>query len=270
VTLSKQGYHVFAMRLPGHGYKKKSSHKRGFIPDQSKLPKSLSGYEEYVAFLKNLEKIVKNNEKLNISIIGHSAGGLLTYRLIQQLQDNDQNPILNAIIIDPFFLPQHKIAKNLINMTYDINKYTFKLANKILNLIPLTAQDNKTAFTEWNRDGHYSINMNHLYAVGLVAKEALKDKSNLSPAIQFTKTFYDDIVDYGPIKEAAETTQHNCIWHFSEEEKIPHSPIHWREIQDNTKRKKIETLILNVLNKEVLYCNDRVDLEKNHRQMAIR
>ena len=46
-------------------------------------------------------------------------------------------------------------------------------------------------------------------------------------------TFFPDLEQ---IKEAAKTTQHNCIWHFSQEDKIPHSPIQWREIKDNTKR----------------------------------
>ena len=220
MTLAKQGYHVFAMRLPGHGYKKESNHRRGFIPDQSRFPTGLQGHNDYVAFLERLKKIVRNNKKLSISIVGHSAGGLLAYRLIQQLQDNNQNPIQNAIIIDPFFLPQQKLAKWLINTVYKANQHDFKLPNKILNLIPLTAKDNKLAFTEWDRDGHYTINMNHLYAVALIAKDALKNKSKLSTNIQFTKTFYDDIVDYSGIKQAVATTAHQCIWHFLQDEKI--------------------------------------------------
>ncbi len=249
--LAEKGFHVYAPRLPGHGFKKATGKRH--VPSQKYLPKGKEGVKEYENFSHHLINVISES-KLDTYVIGSSIGGLIAYDVIKKMQENE-NPeyIKKAILVDPYFASANPVARFIMSTFSLLNKYTFNKTSLILGSLYLAPASKKKGLIDWSRPGHLSFNLSNLYAIHLFSQKVQKDKTHIFTPIQITKTHYENIVDYNSIKKLA-TSDNHCIFEFKKHHKVKHGPIHWRQQEDDVGRAKARKIIIDVITKDILYC----------------
>ena len=249
--LAEKGYHVYAPRLPGHGFKKTAGKRE--IPSQKYLPKGLEGVKKYERFTQHIMAVVSET-KLDTYFIGSSIGGLIAYDAIKKMQKNENaRYIKKAVLVDPYFASANPVARFIMSAFVFLNKYTFDKTSLILGSIFLAPSSKKKGLNDWSRPGHLSFNLSNLYAIHLYSQKVQGDRTHIIIPIQITKTLYENIVDYNTLKKLI-TSDNQCIFEFKKQDKVKHGPIHWRQQEDDVGRAKARKIIIDVITKDMLYC----------------
>ena len=229
--LSKRGYHVYAPRLPGHGYQDANGE-----ADQSKFPKNHESqiYRDYADQVYAEAKSVG----LPISIVGLSGGGSIGLDIAGRYPD-----VESATLYDPFLSPAYP-GLVMVHLAIVLDTLTFGAFSKLLRKIPIEFTSAKNNSKDWGRDGHVDFNGGMIYGLSKYGRRAARDAKDSKVPMQIVSSEYENnVVSRQLLADVYRADTETRGWHhYTKDSEVTHAMLHWREFDNDDSRAHLRKL----------------------------
>lgn len=215
------GYNVYIPRLPGHGYKDDAGE------DDSQLVRS-NQKQRYFDFA---ERTYQEAKALGgpVHVMGLSVGGNIALAVAEKHAD-----VKSVTAYAPFVQP--KAGSILFGIFHVLDKVTFGLAGRLLNLVPFGwGKEAEEQTASGLRPGHAKFKLGHIYAASEMGRELIKNAEKIQAPVQFFTTAVDDAAKLQSIQAVHDKSggdPENGWYFYHENEGVPHPMVHPMEAKD--------------------------------------
>jgi len=236
--LHGRGYNVYALRMPGHGFLDDSGKS-----DSSHLPQP----KDYLQFEELAEKGYQQAKAMGlpIRVLGQSGGGTVAVNLVRRHPDIEQ-----AVLFAPFLGINRTDARILFTAVEKMDKLFGNYPGQALHKITVDVYEGVDPETFGNGEvsRHRTASLGNVYALHRFARSQAQHSRDITVPIQVLSSALDDTSGLYGIRELYEGASANgqAAWvHFTEDEGIPHSMAHIRDVQDKQKVKTVTDIAIN-------------------------
>jgi alpha-beta hydrolase superfamily lysophospholipase len=222
--LHREGFDVYAPRMPGHGFGPS-----GAQEDAGKLPKSA----EWPRYREFAERVYQEARELGgpISVMGISGGADVLLAMMAAHDD-----ISRAVIVAPFMWPKNGYAAFGISLVQGIDAVTGTWGGSWLDGMDFSwGEQFRPKARAWGRPGHWDMKAGNVYALMRFGQSVLGESDRIRTPMQIVATGDDDVAAEGPIRELhqrAGGVGKHAFYYFPKDERVVHPMIHFRENPD--------------------------------------
>ena len=234
--LSERGYHVYAPRLPGHGYLDAEGN-----PTAKNFPQNNEAHR-FREFADQAYAEVKS-VGLPVSIVGLSGGGAVGLDIAGRYDD-----IESATLYDPFLSPAYPTLP-LVHAALFLDKFTFGAASYLLRMIPVVFGGAALNRIEWGRDGHTNFDGGMIFGLSKFGRQAAEAAKDSKVPMQLVSSDYQsNVVSRQMIYDVNEVSSESRGWyHYPTESEVTHPMLHWREFGNDESRAHLRKLTFDFL-----------------------
>ena len=237
-----RGFNVFAVRMPGHGFRTP-----GGTDDGRHLPQSHQ-HQKYEAFADHVHTLVKGLGG-PIRVLGQSGGGAVAANFVRRHSDVKQ-----AVLFAPFLGIARSDARAVFGTMSKMDSIFANYPGRVLNAITVDAYDGVDPRTlEGDPVSRYrEISLGSVYALHRFGREQARQATEISVPLQILSTVHDDSSGLYGIEELYNKTssKEHCAWqHFTAEDNIPHAMAHIRDARSEEKVQRVTKIAMDFFEK---------------------
>ena len=237
-----RGFNVFAVRMPGHGFRTP-----GGRDDGSHLPQSHQ-HKKYETFADHVHTLVKGLGG-PIRVLGQSGGGAVATNFIRRHADVKQ-----AVLFAPFLGIARSDARTIFGTLSKVDSLFGNYPGRVLNAITVDAYDGVDPRTlEGDPVSRYrNISLGSVYALHRFGREQARQAREINVPLQILSTVHDDSSGLYGIEELYNKTSgndHSAWQHFTSSEDMPHAMAHIRDVRSEEKVQRVTDIAMNFFEK---------------------
>ncbi|MBM3275627.1 MAG: alpha/beta fold hydrolase [Candidatus Sericytochromatia bacterium] len=223
--LHREGFDVYAPRMPGHGFGPS-----GAEEDAGKLLKS----GEWPNYRDFAERVYQETKELGgpISVMGISGGANVLLAMMASHPD-----IARAVVVAPFMWPKNGYAAFAISVVQGVDTVTGSWGGSWLDGMDFSwGEAFRPKARAWGRPGHWDMKAGNVFALMRFGQSVLGEAERIRTPMQIVATGDDDVAAEGPIRELHRKVggpEKHAFYFFPKEERVVHPMIHFRENPDS-------------------------------------